>query len=133
MSTKIPPGAIAQVLTRHSFEAALLYSLGEVQPSVFKDNQFYVFRQLENGKPTCWFCFQHGPRAGQIHAAFSDNTYEDATEHSIPEEVIPAVIALMKRTWHNYQRCKEAAFDESLPLHGIKTEGKKTKIQVVKA
>jgi hypothetical protein len=132
MNTKIPPMSSAQVFTRHSFEAGFLYALGEVQPGVHTDGTYYVFRQQDdNGKPVCWFCFQHGARSEQIHRAFLDNSYEDSTEHEIPEEVMPAVIALMKRTWHNYQRCRDAAFDDSLPLHSIKTEGRKTRIKVV--
>lgn len=46
--------------------------------------------------------------------------------------MMPAVIAVIKRTWHNYMRCKEVAFDATLPLHAMKSEGNKIRIAAVK-
>lgn len=129
MVTEIPPKTAAGdnftgFPTHNTKEAALLYSLVEVQPIQDRDGNLHALRVMDGGKETCHFFFQDGPLAGMVRQAFSDPAKWCADHHdSIPDNYMPEVLTLILTTFHNWERLKDAT--KGLPLHRLVRKGKK--------
>ena len=135
--TQIPP-LLTSFQTRNIKEAATLYAFEEVAPVLDSQGKCGVFRakvkdgtSRDWGEEVTWFSFQNGKLADQIHAAFEDKDFEWKHGGSIPDEHIPAMLCLIKRIFHNMERCRDAA--KSVPLHGVVHDGGKIKIATVPA
>lgn len=119
MKSQIPSSPLAQIHTRNTKEAALLYALADVSPAKNADGSLYAFRTLHNGEEICFFAFHHNDVANLVHSAFNNPTqWIENHGDEIPNEYMPQVTALILQMWHNWERLKEAT--QGLPLHNIK-------------
>lgn len=122
---KIPNGATdivgsGCVTTRDTKEAALLYSLN-CKPFMHGENPSARWESGGGQKKVLWFFFLDKELTKKIHIAFQDNGYsEKYVGASIPDEHMPAVIALVKNIFHNWERLAEVTRigpTNELPLH----------------
>lgn len=132
MNTKIPPavGAVESFgafPTRNTKEAALLYALAEVNPVLSKDGNLMAQKIMQNGKPVCFFFFNHSPVAAQIHQAFGHPTEAKAAGGTIPDEYVPVMLSIIIQMWENWERLKEAT--QGIPLHRLSRSGNKVFIK----
>lgn len=125
----IPTGDRREIITtRNTKEAALLYALAECPPHL-TDGKPSARWQQENGERVFWLFFENTKLATTIHAAINDRDYEAKHEGAqIPDEHMPAVIALFKRWMHNFERLREVIDQgptSALPLHYLIQSGTK--------
>jgi hypothetical protein len=125
---QIPPVAakFGVIQTRNTKEAALLYALKECTPQYYTDGSLSAFRCKKDGEEICFFCFDPTSLTNLVHSAFSEPGWEERQDGDIPDAVMPAVVALIKTMWHNWERLKTAT--QGLPLHYITINGNKISI-----
>ena len=100
-----------------------MYALAECSPYLV-DGKLSARWQQEQGKQSqCWFFFECNDMGKRIHSAFTDPTYESRhIGEVITDAQMPAVIALIKSMWHNWERLREVTNTgptNDLPLHHV--------------
>ena len=108
MKNTIPTGGLNQLITTNTKEAALLYSIAEVQPQRMPDGALSAARIIVEGKERVAYFFNSTPLADMIHQAFSTPGWEDTHGGDIPDQYMPSVVAMLKTAFHNMERCRDA-------------------------
>ena len=122
-------GGAGMLATRNTKEAALLYSFTECPPCLTNGNPHAMWLQRGSQPSALWFYFKETPLANRIHTAFEDKDYVAKHEsEEIPDQYIPAVIALVKQMFHNFERLREVVSvgaSQELPMHYVFQKGNK--------
>lgn len=120
---QIPTDSSSVIATHNTKEAALMYALAECSPLFVDGKMSARWQQEEDKQPQCWFFFNANEMGSRIHSAFTDPSYEARhSSEQIPDKHLPAVIALIKSMWHNWERLREVTkigATNEMPLHFI--------------